>query len=117
MENRACHPGNGERQKRTDSSVRKAQKQTHDKADLVRLNIAEEPSVRSGRCLKSLPEGESFLCSFALAHEGSVAKCLASSEFIALITASVEIWCIGTRERTGENSAKGDAASPCKISA
>ena len=23
MENRACHPGNGERQKRTDSAVRK----------------------------------------------------------------------------------------------
>ena len=40
------HPGNGERQKRTDSAVRKAQKQTHNKTDLVRLNVAKEPTVR-----------------------------------------------------------------------
>ena len=50
MENRACYPGNGERQKRTDSAVRKAQKQTHDKTDLIRFNVAEEPPVGTGGC-------------------------------------------------------------------
>ena len=117
MENRACHPGNGERQKRTDSAVRKAQKQTYDKTDLVRLNVAEEPPVRTGGRTQRLPEGLLFLRRFCAAHELCAAARRGNSESIALITASVEISLIGKRGRTGANSVTGAPDFPCKISA
>ena len=65
MENRACHTGGGEQQKRTNSAMPKAQKQTHYKTGLVRLNVAEEPPIQPEASRNVCQNDCFFLAAFA----------------------------------------------------
>src|SRR5690348_17605415 len=117
MKHKIRNPINRGRQSRRQQTGGGSQTKAKEETKFVWTRVAVQPSVRPPCGAHRVPEPELYFGAFCLAHNDGLAAGLDSSDSIALITASVEIWFIGMRGCFGTNSVIGEAESPCKINA